>query len=567
MMIHEAKPSKRDAVTHFDEVFDFVIVGSGGGSMCAALVIKSAGKEPLILEKSDLVGGSTAMSGGVMWIPDNAYNRMAGIEDSKQKGLEYINGLIGDAEQDRGTSPARRAAYVENAPKMLDLLRAHGLKFDRSPGFSDYYDERPGGVREGRVVGAKVFDVNELPAPWRSKLRLTGNKMPLRLDLLVKLQLIKRTWFSRAIAVKLATRMALGKLAGRNLVGCGAALQGRMLQAALKLGIDLRVESPVTSLIVETGKVTGVTTTRNGAPWRVAARMGVLINSGGFARNQRMRDLYIPGSSVEWTKANPGDTGEMIEEVLRIGGSADMMNEGWWQSISIRPDGMVATLTGDISKPYSFMVDSSARRFCNEAASYMEVGQAQFASRNGVQALPAWLIMDSRNRSYYPLHIMPPGTPSSAHIKSGFIKSSGTIEGLAEQCGLDPVALQATQQRFNRFARAGVDEDFHRGARAYDNFYADPTNKPVPTLGEVSKPPFYAVRIIPGDVGTAGGIVADELGRALTADGAVIPGLYVTGNASAPVMGRYYAGAGTSIGASFTFGYIAARHALSVVTP
>ncbi len=533
--------------------------------MCAALVLESAGKTPLILEKTDLVGGSTAMSGGVMWVPDNVFNRQAGIADSQEQGLRYVNGLVGTPDRDPGTSEARRAAYVRHATAMLDFLSEQGLKFERNPNFSDYYDERPGGLHEGRVVGAKVFNVNELPSEWRSKLRLTGNKLPMRLDRLTKLLMIKRTWQGRRVAAALAMTMAWGKLTGRNLVGCGASLQGRMLQAALKAHVDIRVNSPVTSLSVEDGKVVGVMTTKNGKPWHIGARLGVLINAGGFARNQRMRDLYIPGSSVEWTKSNPGDTGEMIEEVMRLGGNADMMNEGWWQTISFRPGGMT-THTGDISKPYSFMVDASANRFCNEAASYMEVGQAQFGSRNGVRGFPAWLIMDSRNRSYYPLHIIPPGKPPAEFIRNGFIKSADTIEGLAAECGLDPAALKATQERFNGFARAGADEDFHRGARAYDNFYADPTNQPVPTLGEVSRPPYYAIQILPGDVGTAGGIVADEFGRALTPAGTAIPGLYVTGNSSAPVMGRYYAGAGTSIGASFTFGYIAARHALKAET-
>ena len=553
-----------------DETYDFVVVGSGGGSMCAALYMKSIGKEPIVLEKTYLIGGSSAMSGGVLWIPNNPLNREAGIQDSDEKSLQYLDTLTVTPDPGRGGTPARRKAFVENGSKMIDFLRREGIELIRARGYSDYYDDSPGGMAEGRAIVAKIFDVNRLGPEWSRKLRLTGIRLPLTITEVAKIGLVKKTWEGRVTAFKFALRMMRNGLLGTDLVGTGAALQGRMLEKSLKEGVEVRVNSPVSELIVENGRVTGVIVRKDGIEKRINARLGVLINAGGFSRNAEMRAKYQPDVTTEWTNANPGDTGEMIEEVLRIGGSVDAMDAAWWISTSLPPE-LYAQGRGqlkpmhiqEIAKPHAIMVDSSAQRYCNEAASYMEVGQKQIARhRSGVNAIPSWMILDSRHRANYMLAKAMPGAKLSPEwIEQGYVKVGETIADLARACELDPAVLRATVDRFNGFARTGVDEDFHRGRRKYDSWFGDPTNKPSATLGAIEKGPFYAIRIYPGDVGTAGGIVADEFARALTPDGKVIPGLYATGNSSAPVTGHYYVGPGTSIGASFTFGYIAARHA------
>ncbi|HKR87463.1 MAG TPA: FAD-binding protein [Phenylobacterium sp.] len=546
-----------------DETYDFVIVGSGGGSMCAALLMRSMGKTAIILEKMEVVGGSTAMSGGVLWLPNNGLNRAAGVPDSPELSLKYLESLT-TPDPGRGGTPQRRKAFVDNAPVMLDFLQRQGIQLERAGGYSDYYDDQPGGLAEGRAVVARIFDVNRLGREWAGKLRLTGLTLPLTIKEVCRIVLVRRTWEARAVAARLMWRLLKGKLTGQRLVGTGAALQGRMLEASVKAGVEIRVNSPVRKLIVEDGRVCGVVVSRDGKDQRVLGKLGVLINAGGFARNEQMRSKYQPGSSSAWTNANPGDTGEMIEEVLRVGGSVDLMDESWWISVSVPPNAgsMLPMHLMDIAKPHAFLVDAGAQRFCDEAASYMEVGQRQLArTRQGVNATPAWMIFDSQHRSKYMVSGAQPGRTPREWVEAGYLKVSDTLADLARQCGLDPDALAATTERFNRFADRGVDEDFHRGRRRYDSWFGDPTHRPSATLGAVRKGPFYALQVYPGDVGTAGGVVTDEHGRALTADGKVIPGLYVTGNSAAPVTGHYYVGPGTSIGASFTFGFLAAKHA------
>ena len=545
-----------------DEVFDFVIVGSGAASFCAALVVKAAGKEPLVLEKTEVVGGSTAMSGGVLWAPDNPLLARDGVPDSQAKALTYLT-QFGDCGP--GASAARRKAFVAQSPKMVEFLLAHGLKFKRMQGYSDYYDERPGGTAEGRTLIAELFDLNEL-GPWKSRLRPGLIPSPIGFDESLKMVLIKRTWIAKWLAIKVAFRSALQKLTGRHLVSAGYALQGRMLQAAVKAGVQIRTDAPVQELLVEGGRVVGVRVTWNGVERRIGARRGVLINAGGFSHNKEMRERYQPKpASIDWTHANPGDTGEMIQEAMRIGAAVDLMEEAWWIPTAFPPKPhrapRVMVLT-DTAKPHCIVVDGAGQRYMNEAASYMEVGQKMYRRHAQAQAVPSWMILDSRHRrNYFLAHQMPGVTPRE-WLDSGFLKKADTLEGLAAQCGLDAASLTATVARFNGFARRGVDEDFGRGARQYDQWFADPTHKPVPTLGGIEEAPFYALQIFPGDVGTAGGIVADEFARALRPQGEVIKGLYAAGNSTAGVTGRFYVGAGASVGASMTFGFIAAQHAV-----
>jgi 3-oxosteroid 1-dehydrogenase len=274
-----------------------------------------------------------------------------------------------------------------------------------------------------------------------------------------------------------------------------------------------------------------------------------------------MREKYQPKpTSVEWTVVNPGDTGEMIEAVMRLGAATELMDETFWLPSSYWPeDGRFMSFhsPNDIGKPHCIVVDPEGRRFVNESCAFMEFGQAMYRAK----AVPAWAVFDSNHRRKYPWGMALPGKPSKAMLESGYMRRFDTLDELARGCGIDAAGLAETVERFNHFARTGTDLDFHRGESAYNRYYGDPTVKPNPNLAPIERAPFYAVAIYPGDVGTAGGILADENARALREDGSVIPGLYVTGNSSAAVVGRCYPGAGASIGPSMTFGYIAARHA------
>jgi 3-oxosteroid 1-dehydrogenase len=549
-----------------DETFDFVVVGSGGGSMCAALLMRSMGKSVLVIEKTDLVGGSTARSGGVMWIPNNRFMREAGVPDSEAQALTYLDAVIGDAPNDPGATPVRRKAYVREAAKMVDFLVEQGVSLRRIPYYPDYYDEKPGGSKPGRTVVAELFDANEL-GPWKKRLRPSFLEMQGALDEFFVVPTFKRSWKGKAMLAKILLRTAMARFTGKQWVTAGAALQGRMLQAALKAGAEIRVETPVRNLIRENGRVTGVVVTKDGQERRIGARSGVLINAGGFAHNQEMRDRYIPGTSTEWTNSPPGDTGEMILEAQRLGAALAQMDARVGNQMALPPGlpGLRPMVQMDLAKPHAILVDQSAQRYLNEGGSYMAFCAAMLERNKTTPAVPSWMIVDGQFlKKYMLLGTMPGAKKPQAWFDSGFARRGNTIEELAKACELDAGQLRATVDRFNGFVRKGRDEDFGRGARAYDEWLGDPLQKTNKTLGTIEQGPFYALPVVPGDVGTFGGVVTDEHARVLDEQGAVIPGLYATGNSTASVMGHAYPGAGSSVGPSFAWGFVAAKHAAGV---
>jgi 3-oxosteroid 1-dehydrogenase len=553
----------------FDETVDFVIVGSGGGSMCAGLVMRSSGKSVLILEKTSLVGGTTSRSGGVMWIPNNPFMKRDGVEDSLEKATTYLNSVSGGSNDAPGASEQRRRTYLTEGPAMLQFLGSQGVKLTRARYWPDYYDDRPGGSADGRTVVAELFNVNELGA-WKAKLRPSFIKAPVpaTLEEMMELPSLKRSWAVKFLLLKLVLRGVLAKLTGKEWVAGGAALQGRMLQAALREGTEIRPDSPVSELIMEGNIVKGVVTVKDGRPWRVAGRLGVLVNAGGFAQNQRMRDQYIPGTSVKWSMATPGDTGEMIEEMLRHGAAIAQMEERVGCQVTMSPGSEQSefkpTVQAMTASPHAILVDQSGVRYMNEGGSYMAYCKTMLERNRSVPAVPSWAIFDRQYmRNYMLAGTMPGSKKPQSWYDQGYLKQADTVEGLAKKLNIDPATLKSTLERFNRFVAQNRDEDFHRGDRAYDRWLGDPYNKPSETLGSIDKAPFYAVEVVPGDVGTYGGVVTDESARVLRKDGSIIPGLYATGVSTASVMGRAYPGAGSSVGPSFVWGYVAAKHALS----
>jgi 3-oxosteroid 1-dehydrogenase len=550
-----------------DETYDFVVVGSGGGSMCAGLLLRSLDKNVLILEKTEQVGGTTSRSGGVMWIPNNPFMKRDGVEDSLEKATAYLNAVVGNPQNAPGASPQRRHRYLSEAPRMVEFLGSQGVRLSRIGQWPDYYDELPGGLAPGRAVVAELFDINELGA-WKPKLRRSFIVAPLpaSLEEMMELPYYRRSWQVKLLMLKLALREVAAKLTGKEWVAGGAALQGRMLQAALRRGVEFRTESPVGELIVEQGSVTGVVTVKDGRPWRVGARLGVLVNAGGFARNQRMRDRYAPGTSVQWTMAAPGDTGEMIEEMMRHGAAIAQMEERVGCQMTLPPGAENSeskpAAQGMTASPHVILVDQSGVRYMNEGGSYMAYCKGMLERNKTVPAVPSWAIFDSQFMSKYMLAGTMPGSAKPQRwYDEKYLRRADSIEDLAAQIGIDPARLKATVDKFNGFCAKLRDEEFHRGERAYDRWLGDPYNTPSETLGTIEKGPYFAVQIVPGDVGTYGGVVTDEHARVLRDDGSVIPGLYATGVSTASVMGRSYPGPGSSVGPSFTWGYIAAKHA------
>ncbi|CAN7478761.1 FAD-dependent oxidoreductase [Phenylobacterium sp. LjRoot219] len=539
-----------------DETFDFVIVGSGAGSMTAALVMRSQGKRVLVLEKTELAGGTTCTSGGVMWIPNTSF--MKG-EDSSEKALTYLDALADGQDDAPGVTRERRLAFVEEGPKMVDFLTRQGLKFHRIPVYPDYYDS-PGSVQTSRTLGADIFDQKQL-GDWASKMRPGFLPVPATIEEAFNLPWMKKSKKAKKVMGKIALRMLVSKLTGKKLVSGGAALQGQLIHAALKAGVEIRLNAPVKQILVEGGRVAGVVAEVDGKARRIGATAGVLVNAGGFSRNQAMRDQYLPGTSTEWTATAPGDTGEVLQEAIRIGAAVGQMGETVGQPMALPPGRPPAIAHGEVTKPHSIIVDQSGVRFMSEAQSYVELGRGLTQRRK--QSPSAWLVMDSQFLANYMFAgTMAGSAKPQAWFDQGFLKQADSIEGLAQACGVDPATLKATVERFNGFARQGKDEDFKRGERVYDLWLGDPTvTGAAQTLGTIEQGPFYAIQLYPGDVSTFGGLVTDAQARVLKADGSVIPGLYATGTSTASVMGGRSPGAGASIGPAMTFAYIAAKHA------
>ena len=550
------------------ESFDFVIVGSGGGSMCAALMMRSAGKSAVVLEKTDMVGGTTSISGGVMWIPNNRFMRADGIKDSEDQAMAYLDAVVGDSDDTPSAKRTKRLAYVRQSNEMLEFLISRGIKFRRNPYWPDYYDA-PGSLAAGRTVSAQLFDVNRL-GDWKDKMRPFMLPLPAYLDeAMGSLANFKRSWAARGVLLKVMGRAIGAKLKGQRLVTGGNAIQGQMIEAALKAGVDIRLSSPVKRIVVEDGRAVGVIVEKDGAEQRIDARLGILINAGGYARNQQMLDRYIPGMSADNTNVSPGDTGEMIEAGGAVGAALVQMDGFIGGQVTLPPGSAGSPhkpmVQSDMAKPHVIVVDQNGERFLNESSNYTESTRAQLDRAKQHPAIPSWMVFDSQYIDTYMLAgTMAGAKKPQAWYDEGYLRQADSIEGLAAAIEIDPTKLRATVDRFNGFVRNGRDEDFHRGESAFDKFSGDTLDKKSPSLGTIEKGPFYAIPVYPGDVGTFGGMLTDEYARVLREDGSPIPGLYATGTSAASVMGKASPAAGVNVGQSFTWGYVAAKHAANL---
>lgn len=540
----------------FDETFDLVIVGSGCASVTAGLAAKALGATPVIIEKQQLFGGSTAYSGGIAWIPNNPLLD----DDNEEDARAYMEAVIGPP--DAKSSPVeKREAYLKEGPRAVQFLLDQGVKLIRVP-WPDYYSDLPGGHKVGRTISAELFDLREL-GEWQDRLGYFYGfpRLPVGSWEFVDLTLAKTTWKGKRAGMRLALKMFRDKLTGGRTVGSGNAVQGRFLKAALDAQIPLYMETEITGLITEGERVTGVTVRDAKGERTIGAARGVLLNAGGFSRNLEMRQKYMPKpASTDWTMANPGDTGGVMQMAMDLGADIDCMEEAWWTPGSLLPDGKYGGfhVPGESGKPHIIIVGPNGKRVGNEAGAYMEFGQKMYAAG----AVPSWAIIESRMLKDYSWGPLLPGKSKQPWIDNGYLIKANTIAELAQKCGINQAGLEAEIARFNGFAERGVDEDFGRGASHHNRTMGDPGHKPNPSLGKIERAPFYAVKIWPLDVGTSGGLVTDEYARVLKTDGSPIHGLYAAGNITAPVVGHTYPGAGASIGGGITFGYVAARHAL-----
>ena len=556
--------------THWDHSVDLLIAGSGGGGMVAGLAALDCGLQPLIVEKQALVGGSTGLSGGIVWLPNNPLMRADGIADSHEDGLAYLADVVGEI--GAPSSPQRREMFLTAGYEMINFLIRKGVALIRCAGWSDYYPNHKGGNESGRAVEGIPFDAAELGS-WSDKVQppLAKNYgYAVLTNELRSVQYFNRAPKAFAVATRVFLRTAAARVRRRRLLTNGASLIAQMLKILIELGDGnppLWTNTAMDDLIVEDGRVLGARIIRDGTPLNVEARKGVLLAAGGFGHNAEMRRRYSGDqpNEAKWSIANAGDTGEVLQTAMRLGAKTDLLDEAWWlPSVFIANGGAAAASLGSgRQRPGAIYVDSTGRRFCNESNSYVEVGKAMYANK----AVPCWMIFhDGYVRRYVisgnPLKLskrdqqLPPEL-----IESGAVKRAGTVGELAREIDLPADELARTVARFNRFAAKGLDPDFGRGQSAYNDCLGDPGYRPNAAVGPLDRAPYYATRVFPADVGTCGGVITNEYAQVLDEQDQVIDGLYATGNTTATVMGRTYPGAGASIASSMVFGYVAARHA------
>jgi 3-oxosteroid 1-dehydrogenase len=547
------------AGTGWTHEFDLVVVGSGGGGMAAALAAADAGLSVVVVEKGEKFGGSTSISGGGIWVPNNPTLRKRGHDDSRESILAYLAALTEDK-----VPTARLEAYVDHGPAAMELVeRSKWMKLSWTKGYADYHPEYEGGRPQGRSVEARPFDTRKLGADEAFQ-RPNSMKGPLGLWVTGKdyhdLAMVKRTWRGRWASIVAAWRVSSNVVRRRHMATGGRALSARMRMALKDAAIPLWLQTTMTGLVEEDGRVSGIEVTREGRPERIRGRHGVLLATGGFDHSEQLRSAYLPeGGRANHSLGARENTGDGILAGQSLGAALDFMDDAWWMPSVEHPSGATIPLVSERAIPGQVIVSAEGRRFTNEAAPYVNFVHDQLEGGH----LPAWFVMDSRARSRYPFAQVLPGVPfPKAFYEANIIHRADTLAELAAAIGLPDGALEETVERFNGFARAGRDLDFSRGESAYDRYYGDPT-LPNPNLDVIDRAPFYAVRVEVGDLGTKGGLVCDEHARVLREDGSVIEGLYATGNTSASVMANEYAGPGATIGPSSVFGYIAARPAAS----
>jgi 3-oxosteroid 1-dehydrogenase len=563
----------------WDHAVDLLVVGSGAGAMVCALKAHDCGGDVLLIEKGSQYGGSSAMSGGGLWVPNNHLMSDVAVDDTPEAALAYLRETVGGC-----VSEARLRAYLEAAPKMAKYLCDHTqVDLVAMPEYPDYYPAASGYCSGGRSLEAKNFDARRLGDEFL--LMREGAIQSLIMARIFMTIVEARTLFCRTkgwigLTLKLFARYLLDlpwrfrSKRDRNLA-MGNALVGGLRCSLLDRNIPLWLNTPARELLVEEGRVIGVAAEKDGRTIRIRARKGVVLAAGGFESSQAMREKYLPNPTrAEWTCANPHNTGDAINMALELGAATDLMDDAWWGPTTVVPGEECARmLVIEKSLPGSILVNRRGERFVNEAMPYVDVVNTIYENNTPeAPTVPCYLIYDANFRRKYPCGPFLPGgqQPDWAlprRLKRDYLKKADTLEGLAKLLGIDADGLKMSVSKLNDYARTGEDTDFRRGDTVFDRYYGDEQVEPNPCLAPIETPPFYGVEAFPGDLGTKGGLLTDASARVLTEAGESIPGLYAIGNCSASVMGRTYPGPGSTLGPATSFGFIAARDVMEAEKP
>ncbi|HSW12730.1 MAG TPA: FAD-dependent oxidoreductase [Solimonas sp.] len=554
------------------ETFDVVVVGSGAAGATAALRAAELGLKVLIVEKAHKYGGTSAASGGVVWVPNHQFTPN---DDSREKALAYLDALIGKPVQ-----RDRLEAYVDQAPEMLRFVKSLGVPVAPAAYYPDYFPQAPN-ARVDRSIICETFDGREL-----------GDRFPLMREQYARFKILNRYamdvmqffaistrgpgWITTFLKMAwtywsdLSTRLLTRR--DRRFTQ-GAALMGHLYKRVFDRGIELRLETGLDELVVTDGKVSGVRVSNFGRRYEIAARHGVVLAAGGFEWNQELRDRFFPVPGLTRHSSTPEDAnrGEALIAGMKVGAATEHTEAGWWIPTMHIPmearsnfDDIVQAAF-DVGRPHSVCVNRLGLRFVNEATSYDEFGAAMVADQLKTGAnTPCWLVFDATFRQKFTAGgIMPtilmPDRSIPPDWWDHYIFRADTLDALAAKIHLPVDTLKKTVATMNQYAASGVDAEFNRGANPYDQMFGDANVKPNPCLGPIGKAPYYAVAINLGDLGTKGGLKADAQARVLDGQGQAIPGLYAAGNNSGSPFGNVYPGAGGTIGPAMTFGFVAAN--------
>lgn len=557
-------------MTEQAEHVDVLVVGSGASGMATAITAAWHGLSVLVVEKEALYGGTTARSGGWLWIPNTHLAHEQGIREPKDAALEYLR-----HEATTHFDRERVEAFLENGPRAIEFFTRHTcLQFDMPPVFPDYHAEVPGGQPGGRSMLTRPFDGRELGprvrqlAPPLPELTVFGMMLGSGKDIWHFMRAF-RSWESFRYATGRVTRHVLDVLRhGRGMtLTNGNALAGRLARSAMDLKLPVWLSSPVESLLHRDGRVLGAVVQRDGVRQEVLARVGVVLACGGFPNDIERRKALFPHAPTgreHHTPSPPGNTGDGLRLGESMGGHVDptIPNAAAWvpASVTVRKDGGRGVMPHfiDRAKPGVIAVSNRGHRFANEANSYHDFVQDMVKASAGDAEVGAWLLCNHATLRQYGLGcVAPRPLPIGRHVRSGYLKRGRTLAELAQAIGIDPQVLQATVDEYDRDAREGRDPLFGKGSKAYNRYQGDALHQPNPCVAPLGPGPYYAIRLVVGDIGTFAGLATDAQGRVLNRDRQVVPGLYAVGNDTMSIMGGNYPGGGITLGPAITFGYLA----------